>query len=452
MLSQRMTKSVALIYFKTRQGNTFETDKTELKKAVALFNQTLTAFSNGGTATSATGKTIFVDSLNQPEILTTLDDARKIWLPTFQALNDFFDANSFQQADMQKIIKVLSANNLKLLKLMNDLTNQLERGATRKTYYLKALQTVVVVLILFSFGMATLRLLRRENYYNNLMEKSTDIVVGVDVETGKITFVSSSVHQVLGYEIEYYIGKHAISIFATDSKPVFSEILAGVIKKGILKKDRYEVELIKHDGSKMTADMVLQLSASEDGRSVELSADIRDISERKEAENALSRLAYKDELTGLPNRKLFNSLSKQSISRASRYDLKFAIMFIDLDGFKAVNDEFGHDIGDKLLVCIADKLSATLRASDSVARIGGDEFVILLEDVRGQSEIRMVGEKVIRLLSEIIVIENHKIQIGASIGIARFPRDGATIKKLVKKADKAMYKVKQSGKNNICFS
>ena len=304
MLSQRMTKSLALLHYRISQGLDTQSDRSEMIKSVRLFNQTLSAFYDGGKATSADGKTILVARLKPAEIRSTLEKAKNIWDPTLRQLNNYFNSNSLGKNATEKLIGLLSVNNLELLNHMNELTIQLEQDAKRKTYILKGLQTAIVIVILLSFALATVRLLRREKYYNNLMEKSTDVVFGVDVRTGETTFVSSSIHEVLGYRVEQVVEKPFISLFTTQSKKEVLDILDLVVETGQLEKDRCEAILLKHCGETMVVDMVMQLSASEDGKSQELSVDIRDISERKEAELALMELAHKDELTGLFNRTL----------------------------------------------------------------------------------------------------------------------------------------------------
>lgn len=452
MLSQRMTKSLALLHYRISQGLDTQSDRSEMIKSVRLFNQTLSAFYDGGKATSADGKTILVARLKPAEIRSTLEKAKNIWDPTLRQLNNYFNSNSLGKNATEKLIGLLSVNNLELLNHMNELTIQLEQDAKRKTYILKGLQTAIVIVILLSFALATVRLLRREKYYNNLMEKSTDVVFGVDVRTGETTFVSSSIHEVLGYRVEQVVEKPFISLFTTQSKKEVLDILDLVVETGQLEKDRCEAILLKHCGETMVVDMVMQLSASEDGKSQELSVDIRDISERKEAELALMELAHKDELTGLFNRKSFLELADHSIKRAGRWKERVAIMFIDLDGFKGVNDNFGHRTGDLLLKELAMRLVSCVRASDCVARVGGDEFLILLENVNHESEIRNLAGKIINKLSQRIDIEGEIVQLGASIGISVFPEQGTAVNELINKADQAMYEIKNSGKNNFAFA
>jgi diguanylate cyclase (GGDEF)-like protein/PAS domain S-box-containing protein len=452
MLSQRMTKDLMLIHYQASQGKAFDKNKNEMENAVRLFNQTLTAFINGSFAIDTAGKEVFIDRLEQTEIKNILNEATKIWEPLHQDLNTLITTDTFRQTELKQLIDILSVKNLQLLKLMNDFTNRLEKDAEKKIFFLRAVQTTVVIMILLSFALATIQLYRRENYYNNLMEKSTDIVAGIDIKTAKTTFVSNSIHQILGYKNEHYLGKPANLLFASESKVIFSKILDFIKRTGQLENDRCEVELLKKNGDIVIADMAMQLTTSENGKTMELSAGIRDISERKKAEIALSELAYKDTLTNLPNRTLFFELAEHSINLAKRHKTNIVIMFIDLDGFKSINDEFGHEVGDKLLIEVARRIKNCLRASDSVSRIGGDEFIVLLHDVAGKNEIKVAGEKIITSISQDIMIGTQNCRVGASIGIALYPENGSDINSLIKNADKAMYKVKKTGKNATAFS
>lgn len=173
-----------------------------------------------------------------------------------------------------------------------------------------------------------------------------------------------------------------------------------------------------------------------------------DITERKKAEERIRVLALQDTLTGLPNRLNLNDQFEQALERSARADLQFALMFLDLDGFKKVNDSFGHDIGDILLQNVAKLLKLAVRETDVVARLGGDEFVVLLHDVPDQATIAMVANKIIQTIAEPSQIHGADIQIGVSIGIALFPRDGKTREALMKVADQAMYDAKSHGKGS----
>jgi diguanylate cyclase (GGDEF)-like protein len=160
-------------------------------------------------------------------------------------------------------------------------------------------------------------------------------------------------------------------------------------------------------------------------------------------------LAHHDMLTSLPNRSLFTDRLQQMLVQAKRSNLLGALLFIDLDKFKPINDTLGHNIGDLLLQEIAQRLLASVRESDTVARIGGDEFVVLLPVIEATADAGTVAEKIRLTLALPFQICEHKIQIGCSIGIAVYPEHGEDEADLLKNADTAMYQAKQNGRNNV---
>lgn len=172
----------------------------------------------------------------------------------------------------------------------------------------------------------------------------------------------------------------------------------------------------------------------------------------EEALEKVSRLANHDPLTGLPNLRLARERLLSAISLSKRKGWMAAIMFIDLDGFKSVNDSHGHDIGDKVLQVVAERLVASLRETDTVARIGGDEFLVIQTEVPHRFAAANVAEKIVKNLAQEINIDDLVINIGASIGISIYPEDGQESRVLMKKADDAMYYTKRIGKNNYTFS
>lgn len=176
-----------------------------------------------------------------------------------------------------------------------------------------------------------------------------------------------------------------------------------------------------------------------------------DITERLEAENEILHLAQYDSLTDIPNRSLFIDRLTQAISRSEWHKHHLAVMFIDLDRFKLINDTLGHDIGDQLLVQVSDRLTSLVRKGDSICRLGGDEFSVLLTELASESDIVRMAEKIIKSLSKSYIINNKELIVTASIGISRCPLDGEDVQVLLKKADVAMYKAKQLGRNGYCF-
>ncbi|HEY8708620.1 MAG TPA: EAL domain-containing protein [Burkholderiaceae bacterium] len=177
----------------------------------------------------------------------------------------------------------------------------------------------------------------------------------------------------------------------------------------------------------------------------------RDITKHKRTEERIQYLATHDGLTDLPNRTLFSQLLNQQIQSARRYEGKFAVMFLDLDRFKAINDTFGHEAGDTLLKEMASRFSACVRASDVVARLGGDEFVVLVQEAGDIEQVNTVARKVLSAAIKPVLIAGQDCRVTASVGICMFPQDAQDEQTLMKNADIAMYRAKAQGKNNVQF-
>ncbi|GLQ31011.1 sensor domain-containing diguanylate cyclase [Litoribrevibacter albus] len=171
--------------------------------------------------------------------------------------------------------------------------------------------------------------------------------------------------------------------------------------------------------------------------------------ERKQLHEQLNHMAHHDPLTKLPNRSLFEEIGKKTVARAKRENTGFGLLFVDLDKFKPVNDQYGHAVGDELLISFAERLKQRLRETDTIARIGGDEFLILLENTPHISDARIIATQIIEVTSQVFEIRDHHIRIGCSIGIAMYPTHGTTLEQLVSAGDQAMYKVKSTGRGSI---
>ena len=165
----------------------------------------------------------------------------------------------------------------------------------------------------------------------------------------------------------------------------------------------------------------------------------------------LQQAAHYDHLTKLPNRFLFNLQAEQAIARANRTKDLLSIFFIDLDNFKNLNDQLGHDAGDEVLRRVSKRMSSNIRREDSLARIGGDEFVLLVESAKTHRELMIIAEKLVQTLAPPFCVQGQNWKIGASIGISSFPKDGLTLEKLIRNADKAMYTAKSSSSCKIKF-
>ncbi|MGB5867276.1 MAG: EAL domain-containing protein, partial [Arcobacteraceae bacterium] len=214
---------------------------------------------------------------------------------------------------------------------------------------------------------------------------------------------------------------------------------------------RGEIWNRKKDGTQLACFLSIKVIYNEHGKAQNYIAMYLDITEKLQNEEAIYKLAYHDILTKLPNRTKFNQYLTTLLEQRERIHKKFALLFLDLDNFKYVNDQFGHDIGDLLLIKVAKIFKTILRKSDFVARLGGDEFTIIVDDYENINQLKALCSKIIKALSIRFTIKGNKFTIGSSIGISVFDNDGATQKELVKNADTAMYKSKQNGKNRFTF-
>ena len=306
-----------------------------------------------------------------------------------------------------------------------------------------------------------LRLLKSESLHRYIVNKSPDIVYMLDDE-GVFTFVNERLEKILGYCKKDVIGKHYTSIIHDDdiemAKYTFNERRTG-------KRASVNVELrlkckSEEGGAKYFESRMLPITISSFGiykskeqgsRFVGTYGIARDITEKKESEKIIHFQAYHDSLTRLPNRVLLKDRLEQSIALAKRKSGQLSVMFLDLDRFKNVNDTLGHLVGDKLLQEVSTRLTKCIRECDTLSRIGGDEFTVLLPEVRGKSDSKSVAEKVIEALKVPFNIDGNEIFISTSIGIAHYPENGETIEALLKHADIAMYAIKNKGKDGYQF-
>jgi diguanylate cyclase (GGDEF)-like protein/PAS domain S-box-containing protein len=212
-----------------------------------------------------------------------------------------------------------------------------------------------------------------------------------------------------------------------------------------------EVQLLTRDGSSVWALENVRRVVSEAGQPAVLEGILLDISARKKAEAEIEFRAYHDELTGLPNRALFLDRLGVALAQASRNQSRVSVLFLDLDNMKAINDTFGHAAGDRVLQAVAQRLTDALRAGDTVARVGGDEFLILLT-VHDRAEAEQVARAILARIAESLSIESDELFITTSIGVAIHPADGDDAESLIEGADAAMYQVKEQGGNDVVVS
>ena len=266
---------------------------------------------------------------------------------------------------------------------------------------------------------------------------------------GRIVSVNPAFSTITGYSPAEAIGQKPSLLHSDQHGPDFYRAMWTTL----LRDGRWEGEIWnrRKDGEAFLEWLSIGMVPADDGQPLRYVSVFNDITELRKKDEHIRHLAFHDPLTGLPNRALLLDRLEHGLAVARRETEGLGVMFIDLDRFKHINDSLGHDVGDGLLREVAHRLSTCLRQSDTVARMGGDEFVILLEHVHGPETYASLAKKIITCLSAPLVIDGHPLQVGASIGIACFPDDGADVVSLMKHADAAMYAAKAAGRGTYRF-
>jgi len=263
----------------------------------------------------------------------------------------------------------------------------------------------------------------------------------------RITSLNQKTIDILGYEREELIGKHC-NEFALEPCQSTCSLLSN---PELAPLSDIECKVRTKDGKTLFVSKNADLIRDDNGNLIGGIESFIDITERKLAEETLHHLATHDKLTGLPNRTHFEEILNRSLRLAERSEEQLAVFFIDLDGFKAVNDTHGHATGDQLLVRVGEIFNQTVRASDLVGRMGGDEFAVMLHYVDDQVSIIQAAQRLILNISQPIEIEGKLVSISCSIGISTYPQDGSTSDILLRRADMAMYAAKNDGKGKYTF-
>ena len=288
-----------------------------------------------------------------------------------------------------------------------------------------------------------------EERYRTIIKEMEEWYFETDL-TGNITFFNDIFATVLGYSQKELTGLNFQYLVKKEESDSVHRLFNQIIKTGKPTRN-FPYEFISTDGKVTSAEFSFFPKRDKEGKVCGFRGVGHDITERKHAEEKIQYQATHDALTGLPNRLMFSQLLNQAIKAARRYKRQFAVLFMDMDRFKIINDTMGHDAGDKLLQEIAARLRQTLRAVDVIARMGGDEFVILIEEVSDLSHVSIVAHKVLTSIIKPLTIMRQECRITASIGVSIYPRDAEDEQSLMKNADMAMYLAKEEGKNNYQF-
>jgi diguanylate cyclase (GGDEF)-like protein/PAS domain S-box-containing protein len=263
---------------------------------------------------------------------------------------------------------------------------------------------------------------------------------------GVIVDANSAMAKLVGAPLESLVGRTVMSLVTETSAPILRKHIASAIDAAC------EIELKRADGSLVPAEALTRIFEGQTGTGKATGVlAIRDISERREAEERIRHMAHHDALTGLPNRRMFTDRLHQSLARAKRDGSTVAVLCLDLDRFKHVNDLGGHAAGDELLRQVAQRLTDSVRTEDTVARLGGDEFAVIQVGVTHPDGPGIMADRLVKSISQPFAIMGHQTMIGTSVGISLYPGDGEENDDLVRAADTALYRAKEAGRGTFRF-
>lgn len=434
MLSQRMVKTLLLMDKTASDEQRYTEHLEELRNTFDRFEFTLDAFHRGGRTLSAESEMIEVEPLTSEATRTIINQALLEWAPLRQKIRQLI-GREFDTLLLQQANDVAQRKNLTLLALMNALTVELEHETQDEAQRIRFFQGLAFLMALINFTVAIIlyRLRVRKAHHtldlvDNIMNRiATGIVVVDDSDT--IVRANTVMAKMSGFSISELLNKKLSTLLVEHDGMTF-----GLKKQGERYHCKIEVSKVSLNNKPATVYTVIDDSVT--------------VAQQQE----LTMLAYHDQLTNLPNRHLFKDRLDLELKHSHRRGEKMAVLFIDLNGFKEVNDKYGHKFGDLLLGRVAVRMRDAVRESDTVARIGGDEFTLLLTDITTYDQCKALVEKILREICKPYLIQDVVVEIGASIGVSCFPDDAKNDADLVSLADKAMYQSKATGESRITFA
>lgn len=295
------------------------------------------------------------------------------------------------------------------------------------------------------------RIRQAEQTYRTIFENAMEGIYQA-LPDGTFIKANRALASMLGFvtaeELIRSVGGLGVSLFA--DRRDLDAFLHGLRTDGCV--DGLDTQLLKSNGEVIWGSMSARAIMDDEGNIQRFDGLVRDVTERKRKEMEMRRKATRDELTGLPNRFLFRHSLDKMLAQASRAEVMFSLLYLDLDWFKEVNDTHGHHVGDMLLKAVAERLQSRLRETDVAARVGGDEFVLLLWNIKSPEDVGIYARKLIKSMGEPFPFDvkgGIECRIGASVGGAVYPVHGTTAEELLKRSDEAMYTVKKKGKNEF---
>jgi len=303
---------------------------------------------------------------------------------------------------------------------------------------------------------ATAAMVLENEVANVTLDSIGEAVLRADAQ-GKVTYLNRKAEEMTGWRREEARGRpmaDVLRLIESAGGPAVANAAGIAVQEDQARKETADCTnciLVRRDGFECEIERKVTPIQDQDGAVTGAVVAFHDVSAARAKSAEMSHLAQHDSLTDLPNRVLFNDRLTQAIALAERQGKQLAVMFVDLDHFKMINDSLGHDVGDKLLQSVAGRLLACVRRSDTVSRLGGDEFVVLLAQVEQAEDAAYSARKILRALAAPHIIDNKSLDTNVSIGVSTYPSDGQDAEGLMNRADNAMYEAKEHGRNNYQF-
>ena len=374
------------------------------------------------------------ENINAP-----IPEIPKSWHPMFELVSKTFKENYMYYNELERVNYAMN----EAYEILNKYNETLEEKIAERTHDLREKNEKLSQEI-FERKKAeeVLKLSAR------VFEYATEGIIVTDSKAN-IQSVNPAFCEITQYKAEEIIGKNPrILKSGRHEAEFFSDMWKSLAKKG---KWQGEIWNRRKNGEIFPEWLSIAAIYNDKNEIIQYAGIFTDITGRKKYEELMKFQAYHDPLTGLPNRSLFLDLLSLELNHAKRDNKMLAILFLDLDGFKQVNDNLGHSTGDKLLQRVAEILKGCIRQSDTLARLGGDEFIIIIPNIRNEKDVKKITEKILLEFRKPLLKETENYPVTTSIGVSIYPKDDENSDNLIDKADKAMYKAKKSGKDNYKF-
>lgn len=427
MLSQRLTKTLLLI--EKEQGAEFSSME-ELRHVYLLFSSTLKAFYQGGIVTGGDGKQYEFEAIADVLAQQYIGDTQQYFEPIALPVSTLIE-QGYSEIVLIQALDAAQANNLEILKLMNNLTYRMEQLSKNKTLSLRWIQTVAFffalcnfILIIYIYQKRSRKADSQLQSFLNLIDGAATSIIVLDSKR-KIILANKMAQEMFGYEPNNFQNLREKELFKWVNENCFALTKSGTTLR---------VDLIERSFSLHDSEFII--------------LTVNDISSFTEEQERLAFLANHDALTGLVNRRaLFDRLDLE-ILHAKRAGEMLGVFFLDLDGFKPVNDKYGHAAGDDLLKQLANRVAQSVRETDTVARFGGDEFVIVITGAINKDYLAHCCGQIKQVFETPFITNQKEIKLGCSMGMAHYPDDAVSSGELIELADKRMYSIKASTRNN----